>query len=318
MLIKLAAAGLLTAASSASAQVPYGRAVSVGSGASALRGTLLSPVGRARGNPILMLAGSGPTDRDGNSPLGVTAKPYRLLAEGLAERGVATLRVDKRAVAASRGAASREEDLRIETYADDARVWAARLKAETRARCVWLLGHSEGSLIAQLAGKNNTDVCGLILVSGPGRRGAELIREQVGSQLPEPLKSQAFAALSELEAGRTVEGPPQLAALFRASVQPYLISWFRHDPAQLLRGYSRPVLIVHGTTDIQATLADAERLAAANPNAVLIKLEGVNHVLKVAPLARVANLATYADPNLPLAPGVVDAIAGFATAHLRR
>lgn len=286
--------------------------LAIGDGATALHGTLLAPGSGPKGPAVLIIAGSGPTDRDGNNPLGVSAGTYKLLAEGLAARGLTTLRFDKRGVAESAGAGGREEDLRFETLADDAKAWAVRLKAETGAPCVWLLGHSEGALIAEVAARDNPEVCGLILVSGAGRKAGDLLREQLsGPALPEPLRAPALEAITELEAGRAVQAPPALAALFRTSVQPYIISWFRHDPAELLRAYPRPILILQGTTDLQTSPADAQRLSEANPKARLVMLDGVNHVLKSAPLDRAANLATYADPNPPLAPGVVEAVAGF-------
>ena len=311
MLTSFALAAALTMAPQTAAAPLAEVPVSIGPAASALHGTL-RPAG-SDAPAVLILAGSGPTDRDGNNPLGVKAATYRLLAEALAERGIATLRVDKRGIGQSAGAATREEDLRIETYADDARTWASELKRRTSAPCIWLLGHSEGALVAQLAARAAPDVCGLVLVSGPGRKGGDVLREQLGPQLPEPLKTRAFAAIADLEAGRAADGPPELAGLFRPSVQPYLISWLRHDPAELLRAYRGPVLIVHGDTDLQAALADAERLKAASSAAELVRFAGVNHVLKTAPADRPGNLATYSDPALPLAPGVADAIARFVS-----
>jgi pimeloyl-ACP methyl ester carboxylesterase len=272
-----------------------------------LHGTLLTPQGPTRAVAVI-IAGSGPTDRDGNSPMGVTAATYRLLAEGLAERGIATVRYDKRGVAQSAPAATAEADLRFDHMAEDARGWA-RLTTETTGQpYAWLIGHSEGALVAQVAANGTDGVCGLVLLSGAGRPAGAVIREQLAT-VPEPLKTQAFDALAELEAGRTTEGPPALAALFRPSVQPYLISWLPLDPAALLAAYDGPVLIGQGSTDIQTGAADAQALAAAQPNARFVTWDGVNHVLKAAPADRTANAATYGDASLPLGPGVVDTVA---------
>lgn len=285
--------------------------VALQTGRAPVRGTLLTPED-ARAVAVI-LPGSGPTDRDGNSPLGIAAGTYRLLAEGLAEEGVATLRFDKRGVGESASAEFSEPDLRFSHYVDDARAWATEAAARTGQPCAWLIGHSEGALVALAAvADDHPGVCGLVLLSGAGRPARVVIEEQLGPQLPEPLRSQAFHALAELEAGRTVEDtPPMLAALLRPSVQPYLISWLQLDPAALIAAWEGPVMIGQGTTDIQTTDADARALAAGQPNAKLVLWEGVNHVLKVAPAARTANLATYSDPSLPLAPGVVDDIVGF-------
>jgi pimeloyl-ACP methyl ester carboxylesterase len=275
-----------------------------------LSGTETHLAGGQASTIALILAGSGPTDRNGNGPT-IHTDTYKMLAAGLAAHGIATLRADKRGIGASAGAMMSEGDLRITTYADDAKAWAADLKKRTGARCVWLIGHSEGALIAELAAQDNPDVCGLALLAGPGRKAGDVLREQLAA-LPDLLKQQAFAAIAELETGRTVASPPpELMALFRPSVQPYLISWLAIDPATLLAKQKAPVLIVQGDTDIQVGISDATLLAAARPDAKLVILPGVNHILKRAPADRAANIATYSEPNLPLAPGVVDTIADF-------
>lgn len=276
-----------------------------------LHGTLLTP--DAPTAVAVILPGSGPTDRDGNSPLGVAASTYRLLAEGLAAQGIATVRIDKRGIAASAAAGPAEADLRFDAYAADARAWATEAAARTGQPCAWLIGHSEGALVALKAVEGGDDkICGLILLSGAGRPAGVVIREQLQAGLPDPLKTQAFAVLTELEAGHTVaDTPPALAALFRPSVQPYLISWLPLDPAALLAAYDGPVFIGQGTTDLQVTVTDAQALAAADPKATLKLWDGVNHLLKTAPADRAANLATYADPALPLAPGVAEDVGAF-------
>jgi len=280
-----------------------------------LHGTLLTP--EAPTAVAVILPGSGPTDRDGNSPMGVAASTYRLLAEGLAEQGVATVRIDKRGIAASAAAGPAEADLRFDAYAADARAWAAEAASRTGKPCAWLIGHSEGALVALKAVEVGDDkICGLILLSGAGRPAGVVIREQLQAGLPDPLKTQAFVVLSELEAGRTVaDTPPALAALFRPSVQPYLISWLPLDPAALLAVYDGPVFIGQGTTDLQIGVADAQALAAADPRATLKLWDGVNHLLKTAPADRAANMATYADPALPLAPGVAEDVGAFIRAN---
>lgn len=292
------------------------RDLAIGPEGRQLHGTLVVPAEAAEdAEPVLILAGSGPTDRDGNNPMGVAAAPYRMLADALAIRGIASLRVDKRGIAASGGAAESEEALRVGTYADDARAWASALRGETGARCVWLLGHSEGTLHALLAAQENDEVCGLILVSPMGRRAGDLIREQLrGNPTNAPIVPAAERLLAELEAGRTVPGddvPPVLTPLFRASVQPFLISMLAVDPTELARSFEGPVLIVHGTTDLQTTAADAERLAESRAGIEVATIEGMNHVLKSAPAERAANMAAYADPDRPLAAGVGETIADF-------
>jgi fermentation-respiration switch protein FrsA (DUF1100 family) len=103
-----------------------------------------------------------------------------------------------------------------------------------------------------------------------------------------------------------------LQPLFNNAVQPFVIDLLSHEPARLAASLTRPLLVVQGDRDIQVTAEDARRLAGAQPKAQLAMLPGVNHVLKVpASDDRVANLATYADAALPIAPAVVDAVARF-------
>ncbi|WP_313576609.1 alpha/beta fold hydrolase [Brevundimonas sp.] len=289
---------------------PVSTPVELASTPAPLHGTLLTPEDQTRAAAVI-IAGSGPTDRDGNSPIGVTGGVYRQLAEGLAERGIATVRYDKRGIAASTAAATDEASLTFDTYIDDAKAWAALTAEKTGAPCVWLVGHSEGALIAQAAA-DNPGVCGLVLLSPVGVRANVELRRQIEPKLPPSVKPEVDHIMSELEAGRTVsDTPPYLAALFRPSVQPYLISYFVVDPQALIAAYDRPVLLGHGSTDIQVKPENSEPLLAAQPKAERVVFEGLNHVLRQAPLDPAGNAATYGDASIPLGAEVAPAVADF-------
>lgn len=285
--------------------------VSINGGAAPLKGSMTWPAGSSPVPAVLILPGSGPTDRNGNGPGGLNTDSYRLMASAFADQGVATLRIDKRGVAASVAAAQREEDLRFETYVEDTVSWMNFLRAQKRVSRIIVLGHSEGALIGSIA-VQRAGAAGFISLSGAGYRASDVLRQQLGSQLTGELKQQAFSAIAELESGRLVKNPPPaLAALFRPSVQPYLISWFRYDPAVEIAKVAMPVLIVQGTTDLQVSVDDARRLAGGKPDAVLKLLDGMNHVLRAAPAERAANLATYSNPALPLQPELMPALIAF-------
>ncbi|MEG3154105.1 alpha/beta hydrolase [Sphingomonas sp. RB1R13] len=298
----------------ATSAAPISRPLTAGPTA-ALAGTLAMPVGRARAT-LLIIPGSGPTDRDGNNVMGVAAAPYRMLASDLAARGIATVRIDKRGMFASK-AAGNPNAASIALYARDTADWVAATRRATGARCVWLAGHSEGGLIA-LVSAHQPGICGLILIAAPGRPLGQIIRAQLlANPANAPLLPPALAALDQLEAGKHADlakmHPALAKGLFNPKVQDYLIEAFRYDPAALAKGTTVPLLIVQGEHDIQVSRADADRLASAQPRAKLAVIAGMNHVLKIAPADRAANVATYADPALPLAPGLVDAIVGFVT-----
>ena len=286
-----------------------------------LKGTMLSP-STERGAVMLIIPGSGPVDRDGNSPAGILAAPYRLLAEALVVHGVTTVRIDKRGFAGSAGATPDGNAVTIPDYVSDVHAWTTVIRQRTGASCVWLLGHSEGGLVAMAASRNQPDICGLILVSTAGRPMGEVLREQLkANPANAPLLDQALPAIDDLEAGKRVDTtnmPPPLLRLFNPKVQGFLISAFSYDPSQLLKGYPKPVLILQGLRDMQVHEVDANILKEADPNATLTLLPDVNHVLKsVNSDDRRANIATYSNASLPLAPGVVSAISDFLTAKAK-
>lgn len=267
--------------------------------------------------PVLLLhPGSGPTDRNGNGPL-LATDCYKQLGRALAAQGFAVLRIDKRGIAASATAGPHEEKLTIETYAADAVAWANRLRADARFTTVGFIGHSEGWLTGLIAADQaRWEV--MISLCGPGRPLSAILREQLHKNVPEKLYASAEAIIVELEAGRRVEKvPAELAALFRPSVQPFVISLFRYNCAQLLAKTQMPVLIISGSTDLQVTSEDADKLAQANPRAQRVTIDGMNHVLKpVKGLNRLEQLRSYSDPSLPLHPQLVPALTEFLRQHL--
>lgn len=304
----------IAAATAAASPIPVETQVEGPGPQGMLKGTMVSPGGSA---PIvLIIPGSGPTDRDGNNPLGVKASSYRLIAEGLAERGIGSVRIDKRGMFGSVGAVADANKVSISDYADDVKSWTSAIRKKTGVSCVWLLGHSEGGLVALAATRGVPDLCGVLLVATAGRPIGQVMAEQLkANPANAPVLEQALPAIASLEAGRKVDVSglhPALQGLFAPQVQDYLINLFSFDPAKLLHGYSGPVLILQGQRDMQIGEVDARRLKEARPDAKLVLLADANHVLKSVPADDpAANMAAYADPALPLAPGVVAAIADF-------
>lgn len=234
--------------------VPPGHAQDTGGGTSTdttittptgnLAGTIMRPAGRARYPLVMLIAGSGPTDRNGNA-IGASSGPasLRLLAEALSMRGIATVRYDKRGIGGSRAAGQREADTRFDMLADDAAAWVLALRADRHVTTVTIAGHSEGSLLGILV-TQRAPVDAFISIAGPARRADQVLNDQLAAALPPGLLAQSDSVLARIAAGDTVmRSPSGLEALFRPSVQPYLISWFRYTPSVEITKLRVPVLI---------------------------------------------------------------------------
>ena len=278
-----------------------------------LHGTLDLPAGTAPCPVVVIIAGSGPTDRDGNQPL-FRNDSLKLLGRALAAKGIAALRYDKRGIGESAAAGPAEKELRFEVYVGDAVQWLAWLRGNDRFLRVGLVGHSEGSLIGMLAAKQ-ARVDAFVSVAGSSRTASALIRDQLNARLAPDLQKRSDQILDELVAGRTApDVPTDLAVLYRPSVQPYLISWFKYDPLREIAALAMPVLIVQGTTDLQISVDDARRLAAAKQGSTLRLIDGMNHVLKHA-MSPPEQQAAYTDASLPIDAEAVEAIAAFLSAR---
>jgi hypothetical protein len=276
-----------------------------------VHGTLARPRKPAPTPVVLIIPGSGPTDRDGNSPL-LAGKndSLRLIAMELARSGIASLRYDKRGIARSRAAAASEEDLRFDDYVQDAIHWVRQLREDERFHQIAVLGHSEGSLVGILAAQE-ANPAAFVSVAGAARPASELLREQIAG-LPAELRAEAEDVLQALEHGELPGSVSEdLAPLFRQSVQPYLRSWFRYEPVEEIRKLQMPVLVAHGERDIQVPVAAAKKLHRAAPSSTLLIVAKMNHVLKDAPADRQGNVAAYSNPELPLSVEFVTGLVSF-------
>ncbi|MGE7690150.1 alpha/beta hydrolase [Lysinibacillus sp. NPDC097214] len=259
----------------------------------------------------LIIAGSGPTDKDGNSAIAGKNNSLKMIAEGLAKDGIATVRYDKRGLGDNKSLLTKEEDITFDQYVDDAVQVINTLLADKAYSSVHIIGHSEGSLIGLLAAQK-ANVESFVSIAGAGRPIDEILLEQLKAQLSPELLKESTDTLASLKKGELVKDvSPELQSLFRSSIQPYMISWLKYNPANELAKVNSRVLIIQGTTDIQVVATDAEALKKGKPDAKLVYMDGMNHVLKNAPADRAKNLATYSDPSLPLHKELLPAIQQF-------
>ena len=279
-----------------------------------LYGSLLLPKSDKPVPVVLIIAGSGPTDRNGNNSFGGTNDSLKKLAWRLAQNNIASVRFDKRGVAQSLRAAPDERMLNLDQYVSDAVAWGHLLNNDPRFGKLFVLGHSEGALIASLAAPR-MDASGVISIAGTARPVGQVLREQLQrNNLPPALLQRSFELIHSLENGRTDNNvPADLEVVFRPSVQPYLISLLRHDPTAAFAALKMPALIVQGTHDIQVDVNDARLLKAAKPDAQLQLVDGMNHVMRIVPMDIKRQIQSYNDPNPPLSRELERAIVQFIT-----
>ncbi|GGB25345.1 serine aminopeptidase domain-containing protein [Mucilaginibacter rubeus] len=276
-----------------------------------ISGTLAIPKDASGKVPlVLIIAGSGPTDRDGNSPkLGLHANVYKMIANELGKKDIASLRYDKRLVGQST-TSIKENEIRFEDYVEDAAALLNMLSSDERFSRIIILGHSEGSLVGMMASLDEP-IKGFISVAGAGDSADKILTEQMKSQ-PAFISDGFNRMLDSLKRGKTTDNiDPALYFIARPSIQKYLMSWFRYNPQREIRKVKAPVLIIQGTTDLQVTVGDAEKLKKAKSDAILDIIPNMNHVLKEAPADKEKNKATYNEPDLPLKPEFVTAITNF-------
>ena len=276
-----------------------------------LHGTLL--LADSINSPVaLFISGSGPTDRDGNQH-NLKNNSLKMLAESLRSHGISSLRYDKRAIAKSKIKDLDESELRFEDYVEDASAWLKWLKETGRFSKFVVIGHSEGSLVGMLAAQNS-GADKFISLAGPGKSADKILKEQLSEQ--RIISYLANPLIDELVLGKTVKVPfysLSLKTLFRPSVQPYLISWFKYDPSIEINKLKIESLIIQGTTDIQVSVEDAYLLANANDRAELRIIEGMNHILKNSSMSRIENLSSYNKPDLPINEEIIGEIVTFLT-----
>ncbi|AXI01034.1 alpha/beta hydrolase [Sporosarcina sp. PTS2304] len=297
---------------SAEEVVETGEVVQVEVENGSLDGLLEMPEGTEPFPLMVIIAGSGPTDHDGNS-LALPGKnnSLKMLAEELAAEGVATIRYDKRGVGVNATLAGKEEDLRFRHFIDDAAALVKYAKKDPRFSTVGIIGHSEGSLLGMVAARQS-DADTFISIAGAGQPIDQVLLTQLQAQVPENVRKEATAILEALKRGEKVKTvSAELQGLFRLSVQPYMMSWLAFDPVEEVKKLQIPVLLVNGDRDIQVPVEEAARLHEAKQDAELLIVNRMNHILKESPEDREANMATYSNPDLPLAKGLIEGIIGF-------
>ena len=272
-----------------------------------VEGTLLAP--RQETVPLaIIINGSGPIDRNGNEMM-TKNNAAKKLAEALAKKRIATFRYDKRTLKAQQLNID-EKDMRFDDFIDDAKAVIKRFSELPNYSSLYIIGHSQGSLVGMIAAQEKAD--GFISIAGAGQTIDSLIVEQIGRQMP-GLEESARTAFNELRANGKVKDYNQgLASLFKKSVQPFMFSWMKYDPQQEIKKLKMPVLIINGDNDLQVNTNEAEKLKAARPDAELIIIENMNHIYRIIDKNDdIANQKSYNEPQRPISNEMIEQISNF-------
>jgi len=272
-----------------------------------VNGTLLVPNKVIKPKLVIIIPGSGPTDRNGNQgQLQTNATKY--LAEALADKNIASYRYDKSVIALVKQKDFKEENVTFSDFIDDANAVVSYFKKDDRFSKIIVAGHSQGSLVAMLVA-NQTD--GYISLDGAGRPIDAVLIEQIDKQAPF-LSEQTKTVLDSLRQDLQVKNVPQmLMSIFRPSVQPFIRDWMHYNPQTEIKKVSVPILLINGSKDVQVPVTDAELLHNSNPKSELIIIDNMNHIFKEIKGDLTENMQSYTNLKLPIMSNLVKAVVGF-------
>ena len=271
--------------------------LSISTNSETINGTLLNPISTDKTPLIILIPGSGPTDRDGNNAM-MKNNSLKFLAENLIKKNIATYRYDKSVLSFTKDDKEKIDSLTLDVFINEAKSVISYFKKEPNYSKIIVAGHSQGSLVGMIAANNTAD--GFISLAGAGRSIDNILIEQIEKQAPF-LKEDTEKILAELTKGNTVDDfNPMLNSLFNKSVQPFLISWIKFSPQEEIKKLTIPVLVINGLKDIQVSSTEAELLHKANKNSQLYLIKNMNHLFKEIKGDINENMGSYNNPNLPV------------------
>jgi pimeloyl-ACP methyl ester carboxylesterase len=270
-------------------------------------GTLLTPDGIEQPPLVIFIAGSGPTDRNGNQAL-MKNNMLKKLAESLSERGFATFRYDKRVVKQLR-TRNLDKNIRFDDFVTDAKSVINHFKS-TYSNLI-VAGHSQGSLVGLLA--LDAGANGFISLAGAANSIDQIILEQISKSAPF-FTADTKRVLDLLKSGQTTtDFPPALSSIFNLDLQPFMSNWMQYNPKDLIKKLEIPVLIINGTKDLQVAITEAQQLKEAKEEAQLEIIENMNHLLFEINGDDLVNSKSYNDNSYVVMPQVIEIITAFIT-----
>lgn len=270
-------------------------------------GTLLTPIDVDNPSLAIIIAGSGPTDRNGNQNF-LKNNSLKKLAESISNKGIASFRYDKRIVKQIRKG-NVDNDLMFDDFVSDAEDVIKYFKEKETYSKIYVIGHSQGSLVGMLAAKENVD--GFISLAGAGQNIGDVIVDQVTNMAPK-LGEEAQKVVDKLKKGETTtEYPQALASVFSIDIQPFMINWMQYNPTEIISELKIPTLIVNGTKDLQVSEEEAQLLKDANEDAELKIIKNMNHVFFEIKGDDLENSKSYNEAFRLISPELIESIVEF-------
>jgi len=270
-------------------------------------GTLLLPHDIDKPDLAIIIAGSGPTNRNGNQNF-LKNNSLKKLATGLTENGIATFRYDKRIVKQILRN-NVDKDIKFDDFVSDASDIINYFKDKESYGKIYIIGHSQGSLVGMLAAKDKAN--GFISLAGAGNNIGDVLVEQVTKMAPK-LGEEAQRVISLLKNGEnTTDYPPALGSLFGPEIQDFMMNWMSYNPTEIIKELTMPILIINGTKDLQVSVKEAELLKEANEESKLVIIENMNHVLFEIEGDDLENSKSYNESFRPISPELIKSVTDF-------
>lgn len=274
-----------------------------------INGTLLTSIDANKPDLAILIAGYGPTDRDGNQNF-LKTNNIKKLAIGLTKNGIATFRYDKRIVKQIRQN-NVDKNLSFDDFVADAIDVLDYFKNLNQYNKIYIVGHDQGSLIGMLAAKDKAD--GFISIAGAGQTIDSVIIEQIEKTAPQ-FTADTKRIFNILKSGKTTtDYPVALSSIFNIETQRFFMSWMKHNPVDIISTLNVPALIINGTKDLQVSEAEALLLKEAAKDASIQIIKNMNHVMVTIAGDDLENSKSYNESQRPLADGLLEKIISFIT-----
>ncbi|WP_378185261.1 alpha/beta hydrolase [Aquimarina sp. W85] len=274
-----------------------------------VEGNLVTPYADEKVPLVIFIMDAGAINRDGNDRMSKN-ETFKKLSRELAKHGIASFRYDKRIFTMDR-MGFKENEISFKNFINDAIEIIDYFKKNNDYSKIVLAGHGQGSLVGMIAAKDKADA--FINIAGNAETIDNVIINQLTEQAPGLDRSAALAFQQLKQNGRATVYEPALESIFRYDLQPFMRTWLAYDPSIEIAKLKIPILLLYGKKDIQVNPNEGVKLKEAAPNASLVLIDNMNHILREIKGNRLENQKSYNESWRPIMPEVIQSLATFIT-----